>query len=545
MFLFPKLIHMVAAAPASSLSSSSAAFEALCESLRQNDPTIVHVNAGYDNSGIFSANLVGWGGPLGAALSANTIVTQLSLNPQYFFAAPNNSAAAAAAAEAAAATPLLAFVRSSTRLHTVALGDKNATQVVTTVPLPAATTLQLVGQVLTAMAENPHITTLCANAVLPFDEFVHFLTSSPSIRHLELRLVALKYWNNHPTTTSAAAFLRNRVVTAMGACSRLETVHLSVVAEANDIVTDILHRLGAMECLRELRLDAHQTRFQNGHFMALSNLLRSTNSLASLTLTEGSLGRQGVEFLVQGLTNNATVAQLCLWACRFISKDALALLVAFLQDHANKNGNQLRKLVLKRNLGLDHKMLSNMLIGSALECLELHQANDIDLAVVFKNWTRHCSLVQLPELCVEGGFLMDDDVNALARYVAATNTLQDLRVTDIDPDCNSTTRLLRALRDNGSLLRVVLLESETNGSLFSESEQTLVDAMGQRNAHLGTLLAAPMDRSVEAAVVDVLIDDSRCNLLLLFPTLFWVAQKMPRRAHNAMFLGLLAMADDR
>jgi hypothetical protein len=448
-----------------------------------------------------------------------------------------------AEAAAATATPLLAFVRSSTRLHTIALGDKNATQgVATTVP-PAATTLQLVGQVLTAMAENPHITTLCANAVLPLDEFVHFLTSSPSIRHLELRLVALNHWNHYPTTTpAAAAFLRNRVVTAMGACSRLETVHLSVVAEASsDTVTDILHRLGALECLRELRLDAHKTRFQNGNFMALSNLLRSTNSLASLTLTEGSLGRQGVEFLVQGLTNNATVTQLCLWACRF-SKDALALLVAFLQDHANKNGNQLRKLVLKRNLGLDPKILSNMLIGSALECLELHQANDIDLAVVFKNWTRHCSLVQLPELCVEGGFLMDDDVNALARYVAATGTLQDLRVTDIDPDCNSTTRLLRALRDNGSLLRVVLLESETNGSLFSEWEQALVDAMGQRNAHLGTLLASPMDRSAEAAVV---IDDSQSNLLPLFPTLFWVAQKMPRRAHNAMFLGLLAMADGR
>jgi hypothetical protein len=99
-------------------------------------------------------------------------------------------------------------------------------------------------------------------------------------------------------------------------------MHLSIGEEASDIVQDILERLGAMTSLREVRLDAHQTSFQPRHFLALSNLLRSTTSLISLTLAGGHLGRPAAEFLVEGLSSNATLTQLCLLACRMTAREA-------------------------------------------------------------------------------------------------------------------------------------------------------------------------------------------------------------------------------
>jgi hypothetical protein len=108
--------------------------------------------------------------------------------------------------------------------------------------------------------------------------------------------------------------------------------------------------------------------------------------------------------------------------------------------------------------------------------------------------------------------------------------LRELRVDYLGTGFH-TSRLLRAVRENGSLFHLVIPEKYAFGfhPLVSNLDRRIIQACCERNQKLPKLLA-----DSRRCVVD-----SSESILHLFPTLFAAAQQSPRTARSAILIGLL------
>jgi hypothetical protein len=111
----------------------------------------------------------------------------------------------------------------------------------------------------------------------------------------------------------------------------------------------------------------------------------------------------------------------------------------------------------------------------------------------------------------------------MARFLLLSTSLRRLQISGLNDDVNRV-QLLNAVRQNGSLRHVPGLDA-------AAIARTMV-----RNAFIPDIFQYPIVRNALAVAGGQAL---RC-----FPTMLKVAQGAPRMAPNALFVGLLATAED-
>jgi hypothetical protein len=491
-------------------------FSELCFLLAHNDTALLIVNT------IFVHHTVrggcGYGRALGRALLRNKVVTRLELDPYTFFRYPDN-------ANQDDANSMIQFIRTSQTLRTVDLDHNHGRFPVSSQQAGHPSILNLLGRILDAVIENPHITSFFADVRLPLRKFVHLLATKQAISKIYLG----------PNTLKGVARVKDHTdcfADALAGFASLKSLSLSFCSETSPVVEQVLFLLRSHPsldylCIKDMIIPLHAA----FNMKALEGFLRSSKVLRMLRIAM-DCDRESVEYLLDGLQANRSVNVLALDLSDYTPEAALRV-AQFIKTKANRDGNVLRDVRLTVREGIDDAeellpLVEFMVIGSQLECFEL-DGELHPLSGFVKQLEHHAATMRLQRIWLENGNLRRSEMRALARYLTRTATLQNLRVSHIHG--YSSSGLLEAIRQNGSLQSVALVHGDKDTSVFDASKTAKVQAYMERNINLPKLLALPVSEG----------DNEIMANFHRFPALFSVAKQAPRTATNFLFLGLLSI----
>jgi hypothetical protein len=302
----------------------------------------------------------------------------------------------------------------------------------------------------------------------------------------------------------------------------------------------------------QLGADARISQFQ-----ALASVLCSTRTLSHLSLYQYTFDVDSMVVILAALKSNQTLTRLTLEACT-MEHDAFDLWTRFLQSGDSliqelRLTPQISSSTIDMTNALDSRVIGIALLamvpGSSMQVLELY--DDMHgyipcYAPLFTGLSENETAGRLRRLTIER---LDAAIAAaLAQFLAQSTCLQELVVDSLfDPDYSWL--LLPGIRRNGSVRTF-----SWNSTKFEQTPPfrtldvvpnwawlKLVTAYGKRNEEMTKLLARShaFTDDVDAA------DEAEMGNMTpsLVPTLFFVAQQVPRMAGNNILTGLLNVLD--
>jgi hypothetical protein len=165
--------------------------------------------------------------------------------------------------------------------------------------------------ILSAMAQNPYITTLESSQTFPPDSFTGFLTSTTTITTLEIIVPAFYFEDLED---------KEIIARGLGANQSLECLKLTGL-EATSHATQIFRCLNGHPKLRELSLAMNELLERPDDLATLSAMMRSSN-LQSLSLSHYYLESASWKCLRKALRASPTITKLSLERCEFEAQTA-------------------------------------------------------------------------------------------------------------------------------------------------------------------------------------------------------------------------------
>lgn len=281
----------------------------VCAAFRRNDPTLDKIS-----TPCWLPWPHGFLRPLGEALLNNTVVFELELNMHERFFWPHDagdmqeSDIVAAAREA---EPLLQYIRSSATLRNIRLYDQRC------ICFEKPVFHWLCRHILKAIAENPCIEVLDVKGPLPMQEFVDLLSSSLTVRLLDLDVESLNYFGDtdHSPTTKPL------VIQALRANQSLETLRLSVWDElssfwSNDVLSSLVSH-PKLQCI-----ELHGRIYSPSIQKTLTLVIQQSTTLEHVVLDHFTVGKKSWKKFVKALELNSNIRRLTLDDCSFPGKKA-------------------------------------------------------------------------------------------------------------------------------------------------------------------------------------------------------------------------------
>jgi hypothetical protein len=189
-----------------------------CDRIRGNDPSLDHVNTYH------MAN-EGYGRPLGGALLQNTIVTRIDIDTGSFFGSEEDE-------DNSEPLAMLQYIRTSTVLCTVSLGRRISRR-----PSMSNPRLSLVRDIIVAVGQSQHLTTFISDVTLPADDFCSFLTTTKTVREMELSRRCLEGF------CSLVDGDINRLIDCVEINQSMSSLSMEFSRSTDDLVERIMERL--------------------------------------------------------------------------------------------------------------------------------------------------------------------------------------------------------------------------------------------------------------------------------------------------------------
>jgi hypothetical protein len=470
----------------------------LCEELRRNDPHMetVFLGRGIDLS-------------VCDALLNCTVVSKISVSMPHFTLILDRSNGDKTCESIL--KKFFEYVGSSPTLRTVSLTDGRASRDEYDDNFCIA--------MLSALAQNPHITTLQSSQVFPPDSFAGFLTSTTTITSLEITVPDFYFEDLEEKEVIARGLRGNQ---------SLESLKLPGL-EATSHATQIFRCLGGHPKLRELSLERNQLLERPDELSTLSAMLRSSN-LQSLSLSRYYLDSASWKCLRKALKARPTITKFSLERCGFEVQTARDVV------HFLKQSSVVDFRICALSSSLYKRILPCMMLELLVESSTLHQLHVEGTSNVdwhgerqpFSLLNEMGADVQIP--CLHLEMLEADESRELANWLPRSLVLRELSVDCLGAGFQ-TSRFVRAVRENGSLFHLVIPERYSFGfdPIVSNPDRRIIHACCERNQQLPKLLA-----DCRRCIVN-----SSDSILHLFPTLFAAAQQSPRMARSTMLIGLL------
>jgi hypothetical protein len=356
---------------------------------------------------------------------------------------------------------------------------------------------------LSAIAENSNVRTLYLGGMpdTSVESFISLLQTTTSITSL----VRFSDWAPHHNPSMD----RERLARAISTNQTLESITVSNTGDsALEIL--VLSYLGSHRSLQELKIRWHGPH-NPGDMRALVLCLQSTNTLKRLEFAHGMFTTEVLDLLVDGLRENQTVTGLCLNNCSY---ESIAPLLEFMHSGQTTSWSPfIRELTIRGGQILRptqpmNAHIASLLngpsfptVGSCLHTVEFQCIDSVGWDALIQGLPR---AVHLRKLVIE--FVLD----------------------------GSSTRMARAVRENGSLHFVSILKGlvtddgdcSYDDTYFRPTEHHLVASYCQRNECLPTLLASTGSRNVR------------------LPTLLGAAAQSARFAPNNILIGLLSSSEN-
>jgi hypothetical protein len=334
-----------------------------CDRIRRNDPSLDHVNT-------YSMANGGYGRPLGDALLQNATVIRIDIDIENFFGGDDD-------AENSKPLAMLQYVRTSSVLHTVSLGRRLSWS--TFIYNPRV--LSLVGDIVVAMSQSHHLTTFISNISLPADDFYHFLTTTTTVRDMELNRSCLKGF------CSLADESIHRLLDSFEINQSLSSLSMEFCRSTDELVERFIERLD-----QRAATSSFVSVTVKSNFDVRKSVPQSTRVLETLSICDHEFGAEKTTSnLWEALSANQSITRMTIGVL-CLSDAETEKFVTFFQTQANRNGNQLRDLCLNTfnsNVfgSMDYTaVVTSLLFGSALDTLEMCHSGNLNENVFLGIW---------------------------------------------------------------------------------------------------------------------------------------------------------------
>jgi hypothetical protein len=489
-------------------------FETFCTMLRNNDPSITHVDA-CDFPSLHHHELA-------QSLVNNTIVSTVSLDVSSLdgFVACNPVETEASFGH---------YLTSSTGSRRVELFSAQHGSV----GMGPSSSYSLFADChVLAIVKNPYIEQLVCHCGVGSHALRSLLLTS-SLQVLEIDLDLVPCLGPH-SDDLATAFGRNKTITSL----KLR------VRDKRDLMESILTKLREEgSCLSSLVL-CGRLRVNPRYMGAAQLLLRSSQHLKMFGMEDIFLPEETMYLLVDGL-RHSLVDRLSMENC-VANRDAIKAFIAYMQTPVatvTENGvvgHCLRELFMASDQrtvarkcveSVAAAMMQNLAtdtMGSRLRSLSLRSCRG--LAGFYESVADSSVRFDLERL--ELGTLCCIDCAGLSNVLPLLPSLSQLVIDETSEDAVAQL-LLDGMQRNASLHRVLIRQNDS--ASFTTADLARVDAYCTRNQEILNVLRAPKDSDTESQAGSI--------GATLLPVLFLVAGQTPTTKLSSMLAGLLASGD--
>jgi hypothetical protein len=256
-----------------------AAFATLCAKLKANSSTVKHVHVPPNQRELEHVDK--WAVQMSSALLNGTVVSEISMHMSYISGQDD------------VVNPFLPYLRTNPTLRIVHFEQPSWS---TTLP---PFTVDLCGQLLSAIADNTSVDELALNVKVPIESILHCLGGLRAFR-----LYCLPHWYTPLEFSQIGHAMKDNL--------GLQILNLCETCD----MEPLLQGLVSHPALRQLTL-GRKNDTSSFPMNVLGNLIGSSPTLERLCLSNYSFTVEAAEHIISGLRRNRSVVELQLAVCTF------------------------------------------------------------------------------------------------------------------------------------------------------------------------------------------------------------------------------------